>query len=282
MSTEPGDGKPLLDRPANPLCTRCGLCCVMLSVQVSSENREIIAEENNIPQKKFCHTEPTGTGPNPGEEVLTMPCRFLLGRPMDYVSCRIYGKTRPDVCPTYLCRIAIQYKLGIVELNEGLRLLDKAYRTGQVSIFNWWDREGDKELQQSMLMAPLREEATEMVENYGVDGLLGELDEEEVGDILIAKSLTPAYLVHSDFAHLELNLLLAFFDRGDHELKDVIPESLIRSWTSKERQVAMVVYTGLLWKLRSLFKTREEIEADQADKEFDEGVERPEPPTQQN
>ncbi len=276
MSLEPNDGKPLLDRPANPLCTRCGLCCVMLSARVRKEEAEIISEENNLPQEKFCHIEKEGEGPNVGELVLNMPCKFLLGRPSDYTGCRIYSRTRPSVCETYLCRVAMQYKTGVLDLGEAVHKLRETFAEGRPALFNWMGLKGEVALQQSAIIKPLREEAALMVKEFGEEGRLGTLDTEEVGNILIAKHVTPTYLVHSDFAHLELNLLLNFFDRGDHELNDIIPQNVINRWAPEEQKLAMYVYTGLLAKIRSLFSTTTELKAKEAvDKaiEMEEGAE---------
>lgn len=272
----PGDCKPLLNRDPSVACRRCGMCCIGLSARISPETAKIISEENDIPKDKFCRIEKEGEGPNPNELVLSLPCRFLLGRPMSHVACRLYKKTRPDVCAPYLCRPAIQYKLGVIELDEALHILNRAYTTGDVGIFNWSGKTGEKELQQAVVMAPLREEAAKMVEDYGDDGRLGVLSEEEVGDILIAKSLTPAYIIPSDFAHLELNLLLSFFDRGDHELKDVIPQDVLKRWSAREERVAMEVYNGVMRKLRSLFKTVDEMKAAQIADEVVDQIEREE------
>lgn len=273
MSLEPNDGKPLLNRPANPLCTRCGLCCVMLSAQVHEDEAEIISEENSLPKEKFCHIEKQGEGPHADKLVLNMPCKFLLGRPMDYTGCRIYGKTRPAVCKTYLCRTAMQYSTGILDLEEALQRLREAFTRGNPALFNWAGLEGEVALQQSAVIGPLRNEATRMVEEYGDEGKLGVLNEGEVGDILIAKSVTPVYAIRSDLAHLELNLLLNFFDQGGHELKDILPQSVLDEMGKRDKEVAMTVYSGVLRRLRSLFATVSEIQSHQPADEAADGVE---------
>lgn len=276
MSLEPNDGKPLLSRPANPLCVRCGLCCVMLSARVTEEEAEIISEENSIPKEKFCRIEEEGEGPNVGKLVLSMPCRFLLGKPSDYTGCRIYGKTRPAVCETYLCRIAMQYQTGVLDLDEAAKLLREAFVSGKPSLFNWMGLKGELELQNSAIIGPMREEAAKMIEECGEDGKLGVLTEQEVGDILIAKRITKMYFLHSDLAHLELNLLLSFYDRGDHELTDVIPNHIVDRMNEGERELAMFVYTGLLAKLRSLYCTAVEMKAKEAVDAAEEEVEKEE------
>jgi len=253
------DDKPLLDRPANPLCTRCGLCCIMLSAHVTEDEASVIAEENGLDTKKFCHKEAKGEGPNVGKLVLNMPCRFLLGRPTSHTGCRIYAKTRPSVCETYLCRVAMQYKTGVFSLEQAHQVLKKAFATGDAGLFNWIGLKGETALRSSMVIKPLREEAAKMVTEFGENGHIGILDERAVGDILIAKAITPTYLVHSDMAHLELNLLLNFFDKGTHELKDVVPQHLVDKMTEEERELAFNVYDGLLKKLRGLFKTTDEL-----------------------
>ena len=273
---EPGDGKPLLDRPANPLCTQCGLCCVMLSAAVTEEEADVISEENGLAKEKFCHVEQKGEGPNAGRLVLNMPCRFLLGRPTSHTACRIYGddKTRPSVCETYLCRVAMQYKTGVLELEPARKILRDAFVSGKASLFNWIGLTGEKELQSSAVIGPLRQEASRMVEEYGDEGKLGVLDEREVGDILIAKNVTPVYAIHSDLAHLELNLLLNFYDRGDHELKDVIPQRVLDQLGERDKEVAMMVYSGILGRLRSLFMTVPEMQGRQIADEVVDQVEK--------
>ena len=250
----------LLNRDVGPLCLRCGLCCTMLSAKVSEEKAETISEENNIPKEKFCHIEEEGTGPNPGELVLHMPCKFLAGRPADYVRCLIYKKTRPDVCGVYLCRIALQYKNGLVELEEAVSIIRKAYFENKPGLFNWIGLLGEKELQQSVVIPPTREYAKDFVEKFGEDGKLGGLDAYEVGNIFIAEKVTPTYLIHSDFAHLELNLLLSFFDQGIQELSDVLPQSVIDQLNPEAKELALVIYTAMLTKLRSLYFTEDEIQ----------------------
>ena len=159
----------------------------MLSAKVEEEEADRFCTEQGLKKENFCHRAEGEHDPNKGSLVITMPCRRLAGRPTAYVRCRAYGDYRPDVCGAYLCRVAIQYKAGFLELDEAHEELKRAFRTGNVALFNWTRGENEGKLLQASVIPTLLETAREVYRT--IDNPSVSL--EDVENIYVAEAFTP-------------------------------------------------------------------------------------------
>jgi hypothetical protein len=220
----------------------------MLSAKITEEEAEKFCEEQELKKENFCHTEEIG--PNVGDLVITMPCRRLLGRPADYVSCRAYGDYRPAVCGSYLCRVAVQYKTGLLELDEAVELIREAYATGNVAYFNWIKTEDEEHLMRASLVPRLlkvAQEAYAAVEDPAISL-------EDVENIYVAEALTPVFVPATPQDHLRLNLLFDIFDRGALDLEDIIGMQAVELLDEGEEKFASMIAKQTISRFRALFK----------------------------
>lgn len=128
----------VLDRDCAPLCTQCGLCCIVLSAQLTQEELEHLSNWSGKLPSEIAMVEEDYPGGKEKKLALHRPCVFLLGKPTKYVSCRAYSTKRPIVCEEYLCKLAVRYKVGACTLNEALFIVRAVLSPwGHVGLFNW-------------------------------------------------------------------------------------------------------------------------------------------------
>ena len=219
----------------------------MLSALVTEEEADRFCEEQGLKKENFCHVEKVG--PNEGELVITMPCRRLLGKPAAYVHCRAYGGFRPAVCGSYLCRVAVQYKAGFLELDEALQDINRAFCTGNVTYFNWVQTDDEGQLLRASMIPHLLDAAR--LAHADLENPT--LSLEDVENVFVAEAFTPVFVPASSVEHLKLNMLFDIFDRGELELKDLIGESRIALLGPGEEELAKAVALTVVQRFRSLF-----------------------------
>lgn len=221
----------------------------MLSAKVEEEEADRFCAEQGLKKENFCHIAEGENDPNKGDLVITMPCRRLAGRPTEYVRCRAYGGYRPEVCGAYLCRVAIQYKAGFLELDEALRELKKAFQTGNVAYFNWVQGEHEGRLLRASVIPALLEmarDAYKTIESPSVDL-------EDMENIYVADAFTPVFIPSSHTDHLKLNMIFDIFDRSDLELTDIIAPIHLEGLTEDELELVERVGMLVVSKFRSMF-----------------------------
>jgi len=257
----------VVDRPrVDPaeLCTRCGICCVILSARIEKEEADLLykqAGEHNIPVGKYeehFHTEEVG--PNAGRLTIKFPCKFLRGRPLEYVSCAVYTLDRPSVCRSYLCKIAIKYSLSMITLQEALFLIRASFLSRDLSIFNWtYSRSTDSsgsdpevlDEQKLILYNHLNEQAKKMLDR----GLSKEL----VG-MIVASQVTPMYDFKDLISRVLFNMHMTALDRDYVEPKVYVDEDVVNGWTVDDKIFAARVIRYVLTEIRALFTTAKEDE----------------------
>ena len=130
---------------ASELCTRCGLCCVGLRAWCTVEDAEKTCAEMSIPLDQFVNVEERD---EKNKVLMKFPCTFLRGSILHYVSCAAYKVPRPEVCHVYYCRVATQYRLRHIMLDEALALLRRGFWLDDVAAYNWCRSEEDAVLTQ--------------------------------------------------------------------------------------------------------------------------------------
>lgn len=196
-----------LSQDPSDLCTKCGVCCFMLHAKVTKQEVDKMVEVHGIKPSTFAILPPFIVDPEADHMMIKMPCRFLLGRPLVWSACQIHEKYRPEVCGSYLCKMAIRYRLGTISLHEARYWLRVAIQTKDFSIFNWV-RSGDEI---KVLMASAIGNRVEALRKEG-------LSEEQI-KIAVAQLVTPHYRVSSDADHFTLNMHFSTHDRGDTDLR---------------------------------------------------------------
>ena len=252
------------ERSVAPLCTRCGLCCVMLSARIEDDEAVTMAEENDLEVDDFTQIEPEGFGANPGKRVLSMPCYFLFGKPADHVRCAAYTRFRPGVCHSYVCKVALAYRTGVCELEEALSTLRTAYQTGRRDLFNWDGRTEEGALQVASLIPHLRRQAADIFDSLGQPE---NVDKETLETLLVAEMVTPVYDFSSEFRHFGFNMLMNVHERGALDLTDVLKEDDVKDWDDEQKSFAADVVGLTLDRVRTHFdrsstvpeKTEEEL-----------------------
>lgn len=201
--------------PRNPseICVRCGLCCVALHATCTREEAVELCEVRHESLEGFAEElvyEQDGDDHNKGDPILKngmpsvhikFPCRYLRGRLMYAVACAVYGDPRPEVCRSYLCKIAIQFKAREVTLDEGLSKLRSAYWQNDASVFNWSGSSGEAVLS-------LTSDALDAVAEMKREGIPSVMIDYE-----IAAGVTPLYVPESRH---DLNLTSMHFHAFDH------------------------------------------------------------------
>lgn len=221
----------------------------MLSAKITEEEADRICSEWPIKKENFCHIATAPNDPNSGDLIIRMPCRFLLGRTADYVSCRAYGGFRPKVCGDYLCRIAIQYKTGFIELDQALKDIKTAFRTGNPIIFNWTQSGDEGQLIKASMIPQLLKVAQDAY--YAASN--PSLSLEEVENVFVAEVFTPMFRIASPTDQLHLNMLFDIFDRGELELADILKPSLVEEIPPDARDLVEFVMLKVVAKFRTLF-----------------------------
>ncbi len=189
------------------LCVGCGICCFILHAKVTHAEADRIVEENKICKDDFAIETEIGKSLYPDNYTIKTPCMFLLGRPLgEWTACRIHGKFRPEVCRTYMCKIAIRYQIGTVSLGEAKYALRSAVLTKDLSIFNWSSNSD----QEAKLL--LSFQLASRVRQLRKDNL----SEEDI-KMAMASWVTPRYTIKSVLDELVLDMHLATHDRGDDD-----------------------------------------------------------------
>ena len=238
------------------LCRRCGLCCVMLCAKVDKDEAQKFldqARDSNIyPQditfEQFCTLQ--DTKPYEGEYTINMPCRYLQGSILKYVGCRAYHLVRPKVCPSYLCKIAVEYKVGRITLDQARFSLRQAFMEGDVGIFNWSNSLENREGYETRisLLSKISDLVKELRE--------AEMDEQMI-EFALAAQITPDYIPSSDVSRTLFSMHMFNVDRGDFNLELYIPEMV--GLSGEEKTLAENVIRAVLTDLRKLFIRADEI-----------------------
>lgn len=262
-------GKGVLDLPrqnASDICCQCGLCCVVLAARTGEEEAERLLEQanatgrhpKNVTMDQFCTVQ--DKPPYRGELVMNFPCVYLKGSVLNYVACRAYDLDRPSVCGSYLCKIAVQYRLGLISLPEAKFLLRSSFLSGDVGIFNWNQGEAAPDEQRISLLM----EISRFVDRLKEAGV-----EEDAWDWAVAQYITPSYVPASEVSRSLLNMHLNNVDHENFELELYVPE-LCKGWSEGQREAASCVLENVLRDIRRLFIRQDQV-GEVVDKEEDHG-----------
>lgn len=223
-----------MDRDCSELCVRCGLCCVVLSAEVTLEAVEKLSNwSGKLPTEiaMLEHRQFQGKG----NLVLKRPCVFLLGKPMQYVSCRAYGTERPAVCGAYLCKIAIRYKAGACSLQEALFILNASVsRHGGISMFNWSadpSYEGDKN-DGDLIVAMAKEKFNKKLRERNPE-FFRKIDE--------FKNAHPHYYFrHGSVNETVFAAIIKCYQDKVMGLDQFFDESEIKGWSERDKKIALL------------------------------------------
>ena len=242
------------------LCVQCGLCCVLLAARVEEEEVKVLLEQAKkagiqpidllLPQ--FCTQ--SKHKPYKGEYLINMPCRYLAGRILSHVNCRAYTIDRPKVCRSYLCKTAIQYRLGLISLPEAMFLLRSSFLKGDVSIFNW-DQSGGSKDDFSLDLARQLSDLAQKMRDLGF--------EEDAIEFGLCARITPVYDPKSMVSHTIFNMHMASVDRDDYELGVFYTSDEIERMTEVERESTIKAIKQVLTNIRELFIRKDEKADDQ-------------------
>lgn len=238
--------KSYLDSPlrqVNELCLKCGLCCVVLQASCSREEAERVC-----PQQPERFARPSDRLAE-NKLLISFPCMFLKGRVMHAVCCSAYEKGRPKVCESYLCRIAVRYRQYEIELEEAEQLLQQAYLSRDVTIFNWGAAEDGP--------LSIRYAAWELADKLRKEGCSG-----DIIDYRLSQYLSPQY----DFCSLPDRDLFFYhfvcFDDwvklGKNDLSQAIEKTMYlfygdeaEEMTWEQKVIKSEAIWKVLWDLRS-------------------------------
>lgn len=207
-------------RSTSELCVRCGLCCVVLKAQCTPEEAELAAPDNPA---RFA-------GPDDyvaeGKLLMKFPCMYLRGRVLGGAFCAIYSKSRPKVCSSYLCRIAMLYSQGEVNLEDAFEQLKTAFWSGNVSIFNWCGEDGEQVI--------LRRQAIWHL----ADTLRAQGSSDMEVNMWVANECTPTYWPRTPFEHSLFSMHFMSFDYREglegKELEDAEQRALLLYYEPEE------------------------------------------------
>lgn len=240
-----GDLSKLTKYDPSKLCVQCGICCFMLSARITKAEADQFCEEWGMPFDNFAQI--ASYGPNEGELTIKMPCKMLHGKPLQYSVCRAHKGYRPNVCHTYLCKIAMRYKAGLMGIHEALFWLRAAWLTKDLSIFNW-TQEGDEG--KIIMAAALGEMATNL-HQMG----FGRAD----ANLILARLITPSYHIKSDDHQFMISALLNTYDRGDNDPILFVDKDLVDQWAKPKRLFAEFIIGRVLKCVRRCFIKEEPV-----------------------
>jgi hypothetical protein len=223
------------------LCLRCGVCCFMLSARCTDEEAERIEKDHGISVDRLSHIE--AIGPNQGKRVLKVPCKLLKGKPLDHAFCKAYRGFRPEVCHSYMCKIAQRYSLGMMSYHEALFWMRTALITGDVSIFNWTS-EGDQD--DRLMVASMIGNFADNLRNLGAD--------QQHINLAVAERVTPRYFFKSPQDRLALEMHFSAFDRGDIDPTLFVTKDKISYWAPEVHQFAVEMIRAVMEEIRSYFE----------------------------
>lgn len=239
----------MLDRDCGPLCMQCGLCCVVLSAQATSEEVEHLANWSGRLPSDLAMVE-VDPFPAPGKLVLHRPCVFLLGKPTEYVRCQAYETRRPVVCEEYLCRMAIRYKAGLCTLNEALFILRSSItHRGSVSDFNWSAEDSERDKNDHKI--------AELLAARRVFDMLNANDERaNLIKLYLFKQIGDKYEFGSDTDEAIFGAIMVNFSNNAIELDQFFEDGLIDDWSERDREVAMKTIYQVVGDFKDLFTKR--------------------------
>lgn len=243
------------------LCRQCGLCCVVLSARVDEDEVHRMVDQHNATGRhphdltfdQMCYKD--DYPPYRGEFTMRFPCRMLKGHLLNYVACRAYDLDRPKVCRSYLCKIALSYKFGLISLPEAKFQLRASFLKADIGVFNWTQGEATEFEGRITLISQVAEH---------VDLLKANDVPEEYWEWSVAQFLTPEYVPSSSLARTMLNMHLANVDRDEFSLEVYDPELAKEDLSERERELVMRTVESVLRELRKLF-----IRADELGKKVD-------------
>jgi len=222
------------------LCVGCGICCFILHAKVTESEAERIISEQKINKEDFAIHTAIGKSLYPDSYTIKTPCMFLLGRPLaKWTACRIYNQSRPEVCRTYLCKIAIRYQLGTICLGEAKYSLRSAILTGDLSIFNWTSSDQEARI---LISSQIAARVAQLKKDN--------VPEDQI-KMAMASWVTPRYTIKSALDELALDMHFATHDRGDDDpLVFFSKEELVRL---ESPYVVREVITRVLNTIRGYF-----------------------------
>lgn len=275
MECAQNDDKSPLELPRkdpSELCVKCGLCCIMLCARVDDQEAENLIEQanenNRYPQDM--HLERFSTvqdqPPYKGDRTINMPCCYLQGAMLNYVQCRVYDLDRPKVCGSYLCKIAVEFRLGKISMPEAIFRLRSSFMNGDVSIFNWTQAGTEGSIDENEVYVSIMGQISDLIYQMRKD----EYSEDQI-ELAVANRLTPMYVPSSIVGQAALNMHLYNVDRGDFNLDLYIPE-LVKGYTPDQKEAAQEVLEALLIDLRQLFIRTDECGSAPKEKSDDDGV----------
>lgn len=222
------------------LCLRCGVCCFMLSARCTDEEAAQIEKEHGVTVDRLTHIEVIG--PNKGKRVLKVPCKLLKGRPLDHAFCSGYKGFRPEVCHSYLCKVAQRYSLGMISYHEALFWLRTAMITDDVTIFNW-STEGDQD--DRLMVASMIGKFADKLRDLGAD--------QRHINVAVAERITPRYFFKSPEDRFALEMHFSAFDRGDVDPTLFVSKDKIAQWDPVVRSFAVEMIRAVMEEIRSRF-----------------------------
>lgn len=246
----------------SPLCCRCGICCVVLSARVEEDEAKEFhrqAVESGLEPKEFGDVFTVEEiGPHQGDTVFRFPCKYLRGKPLDYVSCAGYSLDRPSVCRSYLCKIAIKYSLGLITIKEAQFTLRSSFLSGALDLFNWThpkldDPDGiQQEIDEQKLIFynHLNEQAQRMIDSGTPRDLVG---------MVVSAQITPVLDFKNAACHVLFNMHMAALDRDYIEPRVYVEADEVDSWPPEKKVFATQIVKHVLTELRDLFATKEEL-----------------------
>lgn len=241
-------------RSTSELCVRCGLCCVVLRASCTEEEARRVCPDNPL---QFAEPDETMED---GKWLMRFPCMYLKGRVLGAVFCSIYDKERPSVCGSYLCRIAMLYSQGQIELEPALKQLKVAFWTSDVTVFNWAGFEGEQ--------AIMRRQA--------VCRIAGQLRKEGASqpgvDLYLADQLTPGYWPSTPLEHGLFSMHFMSFDhreklggeakaKADREALGLYYElDELEEMSERDKEVAQMTVRQVLAQLRLYLADNTEVD----------------------
>lgn len=231
-----------LDQDPSKLCLQCGICCFMLNAKITQEELDKMEEVHGIAPERFAEPPDYILDAKEGDWAIKMPCKYLLGRPLQWSGCRIHEKYRPSVCESYLCKMAMKYKMGIVSLGEARYWLRYACLKNDFSVFNWVKGKDESKVLISSGISARVEQLRQA----------GATDEEI--KLCLADMITPEYAVDGALSQFTLNMYFAVTDRGDYDPTLFLSEDELQE-VDKLRGWDATVFTieKVMKKLRELF-----------------------------
>lgn len=239
-------GKPLnkiVPRSPQELCVKCGLCCVALVAKLQKGEAETLGNHFGVPIDRFTMPYPKQLkedGDSDDALLFKFPCEFLMGKPLDYIGCRAYGKgIRPSVCKNYLCKVALAFTLRSKSLGESLFILRSVYIKGDIATLNWGF---DKRMERKLLLDYNVNQSIDKLRKSGMDDTLA--------GFIAAKTLTKRWNFTCAEDQSLFSMMMCHSERGTNSLKFYIPQEELDQYTEEQREFALKVVDHVLSVIR--------------------------------